>query len=92
MKKKVGIAESGMATEEMKVARQSRRNRNTTTTANSAPSIKAAIELLYWPSVYFTVLNSGMNLTPSFSASILSISALAASKTERSEAPRARLM
>ena len=51
MKKKVGIAESGMATEEMNVARQSRRNRNTTTTASSAPSISAAIELRYWLSV-----------------------------------------
>ena len=48
---KAGIADSGMAIAEMIVARQSRRNRNTTTMASNAPSIIAAIELLYWPLV-----------------------------------------
>ena len=51
MKKKVGMADSGMATAEMKVARQSRRKKKTTTTASTAPSIIAAIELSYWSSV-----------------------------------------
>ncbi len=47
MNQKVGIADSGMATALMKVARQSRRNRNTTTTASTAPSTSAQIEELY---------------------------------------------
>ena len=51
MKKKVGIAERGIATAEMNVARQSRRKKNTTTTASTAPSIIAAIELSYWSCV-----------------------------------------
>ena len=45
MNQKVGIAESGIATAEMNVARQSRRKKNTTTTASKAPSIIIAIEL-----------------------------------------------
>ena len=40
-----------LAMAEMTVARQSRKNRNTTTIASKAPSIIAAIELLYWPLV-----------------------------------------
>jgi len=48
MNQKVGIAESGIATALMKVARQSRRNTNTTTTASTAPSTSAHIEDLYW--------------------------------------------
>ena len=47
MTQKVGMAESGMASAEMKVARQSRRKKNTTTTARIAPSIIAAMELSY---------------------------------------------
>ena len=43
---KVGMAESGMASAEMIVARQSRRNRNTTTTARIAPSIIECIAAL----------------------------------------------
>ena len=35
---KVGITDSGSATAETKVARQSRRNSHTTSTASSAPS------------------------------------------------------
>src|SRR3546814_7672622 len=38
MNQKVGIADSGMASALISVARQSRRNRNTTTTASTAPS------------------------------------------------------
>ena len=44
MNQKVGMADSGMATALIAVARQSRRNRNTTTTASTAPSIIAAID------------------------------------------------
>ena len=47
MNQKVGMADSGMASAEISVARQSRRKRNTTTTASTAPSIIAWIELLY---------------------------------------------
>ncbi len=47
MNQKVGIADSGMAIAAMIVARQSRRNRNTTMTASTAPSTIAAIELSY---------------------------------------------
>ena len=54
MKKKVGMAESGMASAEMAVARQSRRNRNTTTTASTAPSIMAWIAPSYFCSVSST--------------------------------------
>ena len=43
MNQKVGIADSGMASAEISVARQSRRNRNTTMTASTAPSISASI-------------------------------------------------
>ncbi len=39
MNQKVGIADSGIASAEINVARQSRRNRNTTMTASTAPSI-----------------------------------------------------
>ena len=38
MPMKAGITDSGSATAETKVARQSRRNRNTTITARIAPS------------------------------------------------------
>ena len=51
MNQKVGIADSGIATAEMKVARQSRRNMKTTTTAKIAPSTSAQSELSYWPRV-----------------------------------------
>ncbi len=48
MNQKVGIADRGIAIAEMIVARQSRRKKNTTTTARTAPSIIDAIELSYW--------------------------------------------
>ena len=48
MKKKVGIAASGMAMALITVARQSRRKMNTTITASTAPSMMACIELEYW--------------------------------------------
>ena len=92
MNQKVGIADSGMATAEIAVARQSRRKKNTTTTARIAPSIIAAMALSYWSSVYLTVLNSGMNFTPGFAASISAIFSSASSKTVTSEAPLARLI
>jgi hypothetical protein len=41
---KVGIADIGSATADTTVARQSRRNANTTSTASSAPSYSSAIE------------------------------------------------
>jgi hypothetical protein len=40
---KVGIAESGSAIAETRVARQSRRNRKTTITESSAPSISVSM-------------------------------------------------
>ena len=43
MNQKVGIAESGIAKADIIVARQSRRNRKTMTTASTAPSIIAAM-------------------------------------------------
>ena len=43
MAQKVGSTESGMATAEIRVARQSFRKRNTTSTASSAPSISVCI-------------------------------------------------
>ena len=92
MNQKVGIADSGIATAEIAVARQSRRKKNTTTTARIAPSIIARIELVYCSSVYSTVLNSGMKRMPGFSASIAAISSSAAAKTVTSEAPLARLI
>jgi len=51
MNQKVGIADSGIASAEITVARQSRRNRNTTMTASTAPSIIAAIADSYCISV-----------------------------------------
>ncbi len=47
MNQKVGIADSGMASAEMTVARQSRRNRKTTNTARMAPSIRPSIAEIY---------------------------------------------
>ena len=47
MNQNAGIADNGMAIDDMIVARQSRKNRNTTTMASNAPSIIAAIELAY---------------------------------------------
>ena len=79
MNQKVGMADRGMATAEIAVARQSRRKKNTTTTARIAPSIIAAMALSYCSSVYLTVLNSGMNFTPGFSASIWAIFSSASS-------------
>jgi hypothetical protein len=59
MKKKVGITDSGIATAEIRVARQSRRNQKTTTTARIAPSTKRSIDALYDSLVNSTVeLNS----------------------------------
>ena len=43
MMKKVGMIDSGSASVETSVARQSRRNSRTTTTASSAPSISVSI-------------------------------------------------
>ena len=43
MNQKAGMADRGMASAEIAVARQSRRNRNTTITASSAPSHIASI-------------------------------------------------
>ena len=60
MNQKVGIAESGMAIAEITVARQSRRNRKTTTTASTAPSISARIDDSYCISIYFTGVNSSV--------------------------------
>ncbi len=40
MKANVGIADSGIASAEIAVARQSRRNRNTTSTASTDPSMR----------------------------------------------------
>ena len=45
MNQKAGIADSGMASAEIMVARQSRRNRKTMTTASTAPSIIADMAL-----------------------------------------------
>ena len=59
MNQKAGIAESGMAIAEINVARQSRRNRKTTTTASSAPSTSARIDDSYCISIYFTGVKSG---------------------------------
>ena len=92
MNQKAGIADSGIAIAEMKVARQSRRKKNTTTTARIAPSIIAAIELEYCSLVYLTVSNSWMNRTSGLASSIRAISACASAKTVTSEAPLARLM
>ena len=58
MNQKVGIAESGIAIAEINVARQSRRNRKTTTTASTAPSTSARIEESYCASVYSTGVKS----------------------------------
>jgi len=79
MNQKVGMAESGMAIAEITVARQSRRKMKTTTTANMAPSIIASIELLYCDRVYSTLVPRGMNSTPGFSSSILSMISRASS-------------
>jgi hypothetical protein len=49
MHQKVGIADSGIATADTIVARQSRRKKNTTITASTAPSTIEDIELSYWP-------------------------------------------
>ena len=48
MKKNAGMAESGIAMAEMTVARMSRRNRSTTRTARTAPSIRPSIADEYW--------------------------------------------
>ena len=90
MNQKVGMAESGIATAEIAVARQSRRKKNTTTTARIAPSIMAAMALSYWSFVYLTVLKRGMNFTPGLAASISSIWTRASSNTVTSDAPFAR--
>ena len=47
MNQKLGIADSGIAIAEIIVARQSRKKKNTTITASTAPSTIAAIELSY---------------------------------------------
>src|SRR3546814_10383602 len=57
MNQKVGIADSGIAIALISVARQSRRNRKTTTTASTAPSTIAAIELRYCSLIYSVRVN-----------------------------------
>ena len=47
MNQKVGIAESGIAIAEIIVARLSRRNRKTTSTASTAPSIIDVSDAVY---------------------------------------------
>ena len=47
MKAKVGIADSGIASAEIAVARKSRRNNYTTTPPAMQPSISASIEEWY---------------------------------------------
>ena len=90
MNQKVGIADSGMASAEMIVARQSRRNRNTTMTARIAPSIIAWIALSYWSIVYLTLSERRTNCT--FGLRFISAASLtfAPSNTVTSDAPLAR--
>ena len=73
MNQKVGIEESGIASAETKVARQSRRKKNTTITASTAPSIIDAIELSYCTLTSSTSVASRVNWTaPPVSLEILS--------------------
>ena len=58
MNQNAGMADSGIATAAISVARQSRRNSHTTRTANIAPSIIAWIADLYCAIVSFTLVNS----------------------------------
>lgn len=78
MNQKVGIADSGIAIALISVARQSRRNRKTTTTASTAPSIIAAIELRYCSFTYSVlvkrILKSTLGLFFLISASFFIVS------------------
>ena len=51
MNQKAGIADIGIASAEMAVARISRKNSRTTKTARTAPSTRPSIAERYWPFV-----------------------------------------
>ena len=91
MNQKVGIADSGMASAEMTVARQSRRNRNTTITARIAPSSIAWIADLYCSSGYLEPSTRRRNFTCGLRFSSASSFSRAARKTVTSDEPLARL-
>ena len=90
MNQKAGIAESGIASAEIAVARQSRRNKNTTITASTAPSIIAWIADLYCSIVYLTLFWRSTKWTPGLRFSSPASFSFAPLKTVTSEAPLAR--
>ena len=71
---KAGMTDSGSATAEIKVARQSRKNSHTTSTASSAPSISKISEARYSSSTGVTKSNASVSCI-SGRASLISASA-----------------
>ena len=85
MNQKAGMADSGMASAEMKVARLSRRNRNTMNTASTAPSIMAWIALSYCSMAYFDPSMRNWNFTAGLRFSSSASFFCASRNTETSE-------
>ena len=87
---KVGMMDSGSAMADTQVARQSRRNQNTTASASSAPSHSMVIEDVYerWVSSDMSV--TCRNATPGCCLESSVSAARTASRTFNSSAPRER--
>ena len=76
---KAGITDSGSATAEMNVARQSRRNKNTTSTASKAPSTSSVRDAAYSSSTGVTKSNASVSCM----SGRVSLSSSSAARTPR---------
>ena len=90
MKANVGTADSGIASADIAVARQSRKKSHTTSTASTEPSSSASMAELYWSLVAPTVENTCLTVTLGFSARIFLSSASTLAIAVTSEEPRER--
>ncbi len=84
----VGISDTGMAMAVIRVARQSLRNRNTTTDANSMPSSRVCRVAVKLARVLSTVDSTLVKVTPGLSCSSFLIALLTLSSTVMSEESR----
>ena len=89
---KVGMADSGSATADTKVARQSRRKNHTTMMARTAPSISSAIEPSKFSITGSTKLNASVISTSGCAARSSARPMRTPSATSTSPAPRARVI
>ena len=89
---KVGITDSGSAVAATKVARQSRRNSHTTSTASAAPSYSSSIEPSKFSCTGSTKLKASVTVMSGCAAFSFSSAARTPAATSISPAPRLRVI